>query len=94
MDAYPLDATTRPDNGGADMTCRFCDDGTGNSTFPYYGVAPHTHWFDKGEGGVVLASRPIIKPESEWPSNFVVDPENPRCGTYTHCLHCIEVQHD
>jgi len=62
--------------------CKECsehpDDG-GNCIYPYYGVAPHTHgknWESK------------IVPKSEWPKNFSEDPEQPGCGTYTHCLTC------
>jgi hypothetical protein len=73
------------------MTCELCDDGDGLCVFPYYGVAPHTCFF-KIEGAVPGQS--VEAPESEWPANFVLDPEAgqftgyPRCGTYTHCLAC------
>lgn len=68
--------------------CPFCDDGTGQSLFPHYGVAPHTCYFRK-EGGFnnALGTSDIL-PKSEWPENFVEDPEVPNLGTYLHCIHC------
>lgn len=75
-------------SSSSDLLCTFCDDGAGNSVFPYYGVAPHTHWREKGNGDSVYSSAPIIKQESEWPDNFRKDADNPNCGTYTHCPFC------
>lgn len=74
------------------MSCPACDDGEGGCIYPYYGCAPHTCFYKLGRppGGSEEA------PESEWPENFVLDPEAgprtrtgyPRAGTWTHCLEC------
>lgn len=72
------------------ICCEHCHDGDGASAFPYYGVAPHQCFYALG----LQPGQSRELPESEWPENFVLDPEAgpatgfPRCGTYTHCLHC------
>lgn len=72
--------------------CEKCDDGEGNSVYPYYGVAPHICGFKMGLP--VIGSSTQL-PEAQWPENFVPDPdciskegEYPGCGTYTHCVDC------
>lgn len=69
--------------------CEHCDDGSGQSMFPHYGVAPH-HCGDFNTIGTAK-----VKPESEWPENFVVDKETvvadsdyPPCGVYLYCPEC------
>ena len=66
------------------MTCDHCDDGEGNSVYPYYGLAPHTH-----KNGPMAGST-IIDPKENWPDNFSEDDECPGLGIYTHCLNCGE----
>lgn len=67
------------------LCCDHCNDGNGNSVYPYYGLAPHKHDFEVT--GCVIGST-IIDKESSWPDNFSEDPEAEGCGTYTHCLNC------
>jgi hypothetical protein len=60
--------------------CEHCDDGNGDSIFPYFGVAPHSNTFNSQ-----------TLPESEFPENFKIDGEwtETLCnGVYTHCLNC------
>ena len=72
------------------MACDHCNDGDGNCAYPYYGTAPHECFYKIGAS--VGGSREL--PESEWPANFVLDPDSgpatgyPRNGIWTHCLHC------
>jgi hypothetical protein len=58
------------------QVCEYCDDGDGQSIFPYYGLAPHVH------------TKPIDGTEftGEIPENF--SPDGDGMGIYTHCLHC------
>lgn len=69
--------------------CENCDDGSGQSVFPHYGVAPH-HCGDFNTLGTAK-----VKPESEWPEYFVVDTETvvedsdyPPGGVYLYCPAC------
>ncbi|WP_151812571.1 hypothetical protein [Acinetobacter bereziniae] len=55
--------------------CEYCDDGSGQSAFPYYGLAPHKHSID---------STDFVK--GEYPENF--SPEDDGAGVWTHCLEC------
>lgn len=71
-----IDATPEPKQNRP-MPCIYCDNGEGDCAFPYYGKAPHD------------ADTHRILPEFQWPDNFVSDPENPKCGEYTHCLFCM-----
>lgn len=70
--------------------CDHCNDGDGYCAYPMYGVAPHDCFYKLG--GKPGESKEL--PESEWPENFMLDPEAgpytgyPRTGTYTHCMHC------
>jgi hypothetical protein len=59
--------------------CEYCDDGNGESVFPYYGLAPHTH-----KTGIIGTTEFT----GEIPENFCPDFEDEGLGTYTHCLHC------
>jgi hypothetical protein len=71
--------------------CEQCNDGDGRSIYPLYGVAPHTCFY-KIPGATIGQS--VELPETDWPANFVLDPESgaatgsPRTGVWTHCLHC------
>lgn len=65
------------------MTCENCIDGDGDSVFPYYGLAPHSH---KRTEDVILTTN--IQPKENWPSNFTEDYDCNGLGVYTHCLHC------
>ncbi len=76
------------------MPCEFCDDGSGKSVYPYYGVAPHKH--DTTRTGSIIGST-VIDPKESWPANFSPDYEEGDditkpipglCGTYTHCQKC------
>ena len=69
--------------------CQYCDDGNGDSIYPYYGVAPHNC---NGWDSIGTATE---LPRSDWPSNFRPDPEAtkgtgqyPGAGVYTHCMEC------
>jgi len=64
------------------MACDDCTDGDGGNVYPYFGLAPHTH----KPGKVIMGTE--FLPETEWPKNYSPDPEDPRSGTYTHCLSC------
>ena len=70
--------------------CAHCYDGELGTAYPYLGAAPHECFFRLGLE--VGQSREL--PESEWPENFILDPDEgpatgyPRLGVYTHCLHC------
>lgn len=72
------------------MSCEYCDDGTGNCRFPYYGLAPHVHKCVTIEvcGEMVdgISTIPLVK--KDWPVNFKEDNECEGMGVYTHCLHC------
>lgn len=65
------------------VSCDYCEDGDGQSVFPYYGVAPHTH---DTANGMIGSTR--LLPKDQWPANFREDPDAPGCGTYTHCPRC------
>ena len=69
------------------MACKHCETvpGSGESMFPYYGMAPHTHAM--GRTGSLIGST-VLSPRAEWPENFEPDPEDPWAGVWTHCLHC------
>jgi len=68
------------------MVCEMCDDGDGNSAYPYYGVAPHTHnWPEVAQGKMMVTK---LEPKETWPANFSEDPEAPGCGVYMWCPHC------
>lgn len=58
------------------QVCEHCDDGDGQSVYPYYGLAPHVH------------TKPIDGTEftGEIPENF--SPDGDGMGVYTHCLYC------
>ena len=65
--------------------CKHCNDGEGNTVYPYYGVAPseNTGAFENG-GDITL-------PVFMFPANFQLDGSwtiTDACGTYTHCLEC------
>ena len=70
--------------------CDLCDDGDGFCVFPIYGVAPHDCFYMLGTAPGTSRE----KPESEWPENFVLDPDSgpwtgyPRAGVYTHYPSC------
>jgi hypothetical protein len=66
------------------VSCEFCTDPDGFACFPQYGVAPHVCFY-KIPGASVGQSQ--LLPESEWPENFMPDPEAPGLGTYW-CPHC------
>lgn len=55
------------------MGCHICLDPDGFSCFPVYGVGPHRH--DSN-----LKTIPL--PRSEWPANYLEDPDCPGMGTY------------
>ena len=59
--------------------CNFCE-GIGYS----YGVAPHVH--DMSATGSIIGSTKIL-PKTQWPKQFMPDPENESCGTW-FCEHC------
>ena len=63
--------------------CTRCFDGNDASVFPYYGLAPHTHYKQNG----VIGST-VVLPKSEWPENFEEDEDAPGAGIYTHCPEC------
>lgn len=72
--------------------CPQCNDGTGRSAFPHYGVAPHVCGFRVARGDF---GGSIELPQAQWPANFRPDRESgagdggfPGCGVYTHCLAC------
>ena len=67
------------------LCCDHCNNGDGDSVYPYYGLAPHKH--DMTITGSVIGST-VVDKESNWPDNFSEDPEVKGCGTYTHCLIC------
>ena len=61
--------------------CDHCHDGEGNSIYPYYGLAPHSHIGESLIGSTIFTG--------ELPNNF--EPEDNDCkthGVYTHCLEC------
>lgn len=64
------------------MTCKFCIDENGESCYPQYGLAPHTH---TAEG---MKIETVFKPKNEWPDNFSPDPEVENMGTW-NCEHCF-----
>ena len=66
--------------------CEYCHDGEGESIYPYYGLAPHTH--NLSISGGFIGSTDFTS-KAEWPDNFNEDPEAEGCGSYTHCLHCM-----
>lgn len=63
------------------MPCYYCTDEDGVPCFPIYGVGPHTHRNGPVSGPVVHA------PPSEWPENYLEDPDCPGHGTWW-CPHC------
>ncbi|WP_119690918.1 hypothetical protein [Acinetobacter soli] len=64
--------------------CDHCWNGNDDSVFPYYGLAPHTHY--KRHGNIIST---VFLDASEYPSNFEPDEESGNeQGMYTHCLHC------
>ena len=65
------------------MACEICTDPNGESCYPIYGLAPHIHL-----GGKNLGTTKFL-PQTEWPSNFRVDPEDHHCGVWW-CIHCGE----
>ena len=69
--------------------CDDCNDGDGNSVYPYYGVAPHECYFRK-QGGFKQnqLGTSTLKPKLEWPENFEEDKDALGLGVYTHCLIC------
>lgn len=71
------------------MSCDHCTDPDGQPCFPQYGVAPHIHVNTgiKEElfGGWIHSTRYL--PRSEWPTNFIPDPDDDRMGTY-FCPKC------
>jgi hypothetical protein len=73
-------------------TCEFCDDGTGQSVYPYAGVAPHTCGLHQG---MPLPGSSVTLPRDQWPANFKEDASEPSTPgqypgqrIYTHCLQC------
>ena len=66
------------------MSCEYCTDPDGVPCFPLYGVGPHTCFY-KIPGAVIGQSQPL--PRSEWPDNYIEDPECPGNGTWW-CPHC------
>jgi len=67
------------------MGCKFCTDPDGENCFPHYGLRPHNH--DLSKTGSFVGST-VIDWEAPLPKNFEPDPDDPACGTYTHCLKC------
>ena len=72
--------------------CDECHDGEGHSIYPYYGVGPHVCGWRMGKP---VIGHSVGTPVSEWPENFVPDPEygeqddgKPSVGAWTHCLKC------
>ena len=63
------------------MACDYCTDPDGLPCFPMYGQGPRRH-----EQGPV-SGRAIPLPSSEWPDNYLEDPEWPGMGTWW-CPHC------
>lgn len=62
--------------------CEYCNDGTGLSRYPYYGLAPHAHI------GKFIFGSTKISPKEEWPVHFREDPEDPNQGIYDYCPVC------
>lgn len=69
--------------------CDHCDDGSGKSFYPHYGVAAHVHTAptseaDRAEGGT--STHPL--PAAMWGSNFRPDPDSPGLGEHLRCPIC------
>ncbi|WP_233875291.1 hypothetical protein [Paraburkholderia adhaesiva] len=61
--------------------CQTCGDG---EQLPQYGVAPHECFYRLG----LAIGQSRLKPASEWPDNFELDPESDgQLGIY-HCPAC------
>lgn len=68
------------------MSCERCTDPDGYPCFPVYGLAPHDHKYI-GDRKVALGYT-TFRDKSEWPENFIPDPEAPNShGTY-FCPEC------
>lgn len=63
--------------------CEYCDDGSGSSIFPFYGLAPHRH-------SVVVVDGEVVGDNRGYPENFEEDsdPDWKGCGTYLYCPKC------
>lgn len=69
------------------MTCKHCHDPeTGDTGYPIYGLAPHTH--EQAAIGEWLGSTRLTDSQ-QWPANFLPDPDAPGCGTW-FCPECRE----
>ncbi len=65
--------------------CPSCTDpDTGEYLCPHYGVGPHT-CYHKIPNAVIGQSQPL--PKSEWPKNYVEDPDCPGMGIW-YCPDC------
>jgi hypothetical protein len=79
------------DSAGGPQCCPACDDGTGSSVFPHYGVAPHLCGWRMGMPAIGSS---VELPCAQWPANFEPDPDAPSvdgypgAGSYRYCLEC------
>jgi hypothetical protein len=69
------------------MACLYCaQPHCGETIYPYYGLAPHSHG-DAWKTGKFVGST-AFEPKSKWPEHFIEDEEAAGCGVYKHCPVC------